>query len=80
MWGSPMRSLCLLRTPPCLPRTHPVPLPVTTIRLAPEHREYIQVFMRICRQRPDDIPFIVGVMEALLAGSRVIAEIVEDDQ
>ncbi len=55
------------------------PLPNTSIRIDPEHRSTLNQFLRICRKRPDDLPFVDAVLEALLRGAKVNASVEEPE-
>jgi hypothetical protein len=55
------------------------PLPNTSIRIDPEQRPTLNQFLRICRERPDDLPFVDAVLEALLRGAKVNASVEEPE-
>jgi hypothetical protein len=55
------------------------PIPNTSIRIDPEQRLVLNQFLRICRERPDDLGFVSAVLEALLRGARVNASVEEPE-
>jgi len=50
-------------------------LPNRSIRIDPDNVEVLNLFLRVCRDRPDDLPFVGGVLEALIDGAKVTASV-----
>lgn len=54
-------------------------IPNTSIRISPEQRPALNQFLRICRERPDDLAFVEAVLDALLRGAKVNASVEEGE-
>ena len=50
-------------------------LPNASVRIDPNQRPILNLFLQVCRHRPQDLPFVEGVMQALLDGAKVTASV-----